>query len=368
MVGGVAAAATGEVEQAGVGEVGHVVMHVRRLEIEAGGRERVGQAGIRVTGNVSGRALGKLLEMGSHEVGPKRAVEADRQRMRVGKGIPKGLDFLRGNHRFTTEPDRCGNDQRKMQFHFRINFLHGHRRGLGIERIKDRFDHQDVAAAFDQRLDLQFVSIEHLIKTHHAEARVIGIGRVGERNRERPDRTGDIALAAGVAANGIGPLAAELGRLNIHFPGELVEKRILDDLLEKFRILASAFFARILDEEFALRDAGGGEGVGLADVRARFIESLVDVAYDFRAGEAQNVAVVEQVLFAIGKALTAGIAFVEPVGADRRAHGAIEHQNPFGQGITKFPSGVGLNHAGIIASKAVISRIKSSYLDMMMGF
>ena len=343
-------------------------MHVLGLEVEAGGRERVGQAGIRVAGNVSGRTIGKLLKVGPHEVGPERAVEADRQRMGVGKGIPKRLDLLRGNHRFTTKPDRRGNDQRQMQFHFRINFLHGHRRGLGIERIKDRFDHQDVATAFDQRLDLQFVRIEHLIEIHHAEARVIGIGRVGERNRERPDRAGDIALATGVAANGIGPLAAELGRLDIHFPSELVEKRILDDLLEKFRVLASAFFARVLDEKFALRDAGGGEGVGLADVRAGFIESLVDVADDIRAGEAQDVAIVEQVLLAVGKALAAGVAFVKPVGADRRAHGAIEHQNPFGQGIAKFPGGVGLNHAGKIAPKAVISRIKSSYLDMMMGF
>ena len=343
-------------------------MHVLGLEIKAGGRERVGQAGIRVAGNVSGRALGKLLEVRPHEVRPERAVEADRQRMRVGKGIPKGLDFLRGNHRFTTKPDRRGNDQRKVQFHLRINFLHGHRRGLGIERIKDRFDHQDVAAAFDQRLDLQFVRIEHLIEIHHAEARVVGIGRVGERNCERPDRAGDIALAAGVAADGIGPLAAELGRLDIHFPGELVEKRILDDLLEKFRVLASALFARILDKKFALRDAGGGEGVGLADVRAGFIESLVDVADDFWAREAQDVAVVEQILFAIGKAYAAGIGFVEPIGADRRAHGAIEDQNPLGQGLAEFPGGVGFNHAGKIASKAVISRIKSSYLDMMMGF
>ena len=48
VVGGVAAAAAGEVEQASVGEVRHVIMHVLGLEIEAGGRERVGQAGIRV--------------------------------------------------------------------------------------------------------------------------------------------------------------------------------------------------------------------------------------------------------------------------------------------------------------------------------
>jgi hypothetical protein len=52
--GGVSTAATGEVEEACLGEFCHVVSHVVGFEIEAGGREWVRQASVRITGNGGG--------------------------------------------------------------------------------------------------------------------------------------------------------------------------------------------------------------------------------------------------------------------------------------------------------------------------
>ena len=79
--GRVAAATAGEIEQAGVGELGHEFLHVPRFEIEAGGCQRIGKPGVRIAGNVGGGAGGELLQMGTHESGPERAIETNRERV-----------------------------------------------------------------------------------------------------------------------------------------------------------------------------------------------------------------------------------------------------------------------------------------------
>lgn len=66
VLGGVTAAATGEVEEAGVGKPGDVVSHVPWLEIEPGGGERVGEAGVGIAGDVSGGDFGEVFEEGLH--------------------------------------------------------------------------------------------------------------------------------------------------------------------------------------------------------------------------------------------------------------------------------------------------------------
>ena len=83
--------------------------------------------------------------------------------------------------------------------------------------------------------------------------------------------------AVGVG-DAVGPLAALPRRLLVDLPGQVVEERVLDDLLVERRVLAAAVLARIVDEELALGDAGGAEGVGLDDVRAGLEEAAVDVA------------------------------------------------------------------------------------------
>ena len=83
VLGRVAAAAAGDVDEAGRGEVAEVAGHVRRAEIEAGLGERVGQAGVGVAGDGDVGFLGELGEEGIHQVGAERAVEADGERLDV---------------------------------------------------------------------------------------------------------------------------------------------------------------------------------------------------------------------------------------------------------------------------------------------
>ena len=73
----------------------------------------------------------------------------------------------------------------------------GDQRGLGVERVEDGFDQQQVDAAGDEGAHLLRVGGLHLVEGDDAEAGIVGVGRVGERDGERPDGAGDEALAAG---------------------------------------------------------------------------------------------------------------------------------------------------------------------------
>ena len=94
MIGRVAAAAAGDVEPALLGEVAHERAHVLGELGEAGGRERIGQAGIGIATDVTVCYLGKFLDIGAHLGGPESAVNPDGQWLGMPDGIPKGLNGL----------------------------------------------------------------------------------------------------------------------------------------------------------------------------------------------------------------------------------------------------------------------------------
>ena len=110
----------------------------------------------------------------------------------------------------------------------------------------------------------------------------------------------------------------------VDLPGEVAEERVFDDLLVERGVFAAAVLARVVDEELALGDAGGAEGVGLDDVGAGLEEAAVDVADHLRLGEREEVAVVEQVLVGVLEALAADVGFGHAVGADGGAHRAVD--------------------------------------------
>src|SRR3954470_18789792 len=98
--------------------------------------------------------------------------------------------------------------------------------------------------------------------------------------------------------------------------GELLEKFVLDDALIKSRVLAAALFARILDEEFALPDAGCRKGVGFDDVRAGLKEAAVNIADFIRSGQRIDVAVVFEVLWRVLEPVAANLLLGDIVGPD----------------------------------------------------
>ena len=93
----------------------------------------------------------------------------------------------------------------------------------------------------------------------------------------------------------------------------------------------------------------------------------MNVCDDFRPGNRENVAVVQQVFFVVGIAFAARRSLIQTVGPDGGAHGAVQNENPFGERCLKFCGGIGLWHGGNLASHTANSSFKSSYPDMMMG-
>ena len=105
-------------------------------------------------------------------------------------------------------PTAAENDDRQHHLVLLEDFLNGDQRGLGIQRIEDRLDEQQVRTARDERAHLADVGRLHLIEGDHAKARVVRVRRVGERDGERPDRSGDETLLPILLGDAIRPLAA----------------------------------------------------------------------------------------------------------------------------------------------------------------
>jgi hypothetical protein len=229
-----------------------------------------------------------------------------------------------GDHRLAAAAHRRRDHDREALSVLLEHLLDRNERRLGVQRIEDRLDQEDVGAAGDQRADLLDVRRLDLIERDDAEAGVIGIGRVGERHGQRADRSGHEPPLPIGAADLVGPLAALASRDLVDLVREVPEELVLDDLLVELRILAAAVLARVVDEELALRDARRSERVGLDDVRAGFEEAPVDVADHVRLREREDVAVVEQVLGRVLEPLAANVCLGHPVRADGRAHRAVD--------------------------------------------
>ncbi len=276
-------------------------------------------------------------------------------------GIPERLDGLCGNHRFAATTDRGGDGNRQENLVLLEDLLNRHQRRLGVQRVEDCFHEEEIRAAFYQGADLIQVCLFHLIKSHHAKARVVRVGRVRERHRQRSDGAGHEALPAVLVRNPIRPLATLARRGFVDLPRQIVEELVLDDLLVELGILAPAVLARVVHEELALADAGGGKSVGLNDVRTGFEEAPVDVADHRRLCDGEKVAVVEQVLPGVLEPVPADIGLFHPVGADGRAHRAIENGNSLPEEFLKLRAAVLVRaHSDYISFLARCNRGASS--------
>ena len=250
-------------------------------------------------------------------------------------GIPERADGLGGDHRLAAAADCRRDHDGQVDFILGENLTEGDEGGFGVEGVEDRLDEEQVGAAGDERADLAAVVGLDLVEGDDAKAGIVGVGRVGEGDGQRPDGAGDVAAAARGVGDAVGPLAALARGGVVDVVGEFLEELVLDDLRVERRVLAAALLAWILEEELALADAGGRKGVGLDDVCAGLEEAPVDVADLGRTGEGVDIAVVLEVLGRVLEALAAHVLLGEVVSADRRAHGAVENGDALPQRLAE---------------------------------
>jgi hypothetical protein len=141
-----AAAAAGNVEEAVAGELlDQPSCDLGRL-VEAGVAHRVGQAGVGVAADVGVAGdLRQLLNVGPHQRGAQRAVQADGQRPGMAHAVPEGAHRLAGEDAAGGVGDGAGDDHRQAFAGLLHQLVDGEDRGLGIERVEDRLDQEEVA-------------------------------------------------------------------------------------------------------------------------------------------------------------------------------------------------------------------------------
>ena len=195
----------------------------------------------------------------------------------------------------------------------------GRDRGLGVERIEDGFDQQQVGAALEQSFDLLGIGAAQFVEGDRAEP---GIGDVGgDRSGAvgRPERPGHETRAAVLALGEIGCRTGEPCAFHIEFMGDALHAVI------------------------GLGNARRGEGVGGDDVGAG--AEVVEVNVANGAGLAEDQQVVVAADFAVPgvEARPAIALLVELEPLDHGAHGAVEHQDALGrQAAQRLRGGRGL--------------------------
>ena len=245
------------------------------------------------------------------------------ERLHVPHRGPERLNRLRGNHRLAAAPHRRRNH---------------HRQPLAAPASNTSRIATSAALAFNESKIVSTSSKSappaisaraccvrrlHLVERHHAKSRIVGVGRIRERHRQRPHRAGHKPLPSCLVADAIRPLAPLPRRLLVDLPRQLAEKLVVDHLLVKLRILPPAALARIVDKKLALRDARRAEGIGLHDVGPGLKKPPMNVADQLRLRQREQVAVVQQVLLRVLEALPANVRLFHPVGADGRPRRSI---------------------------------------------
>ena len=265
-----------------------------------------------------------------------------------------GLGDLAGNHGLAAIAHRGGNHHRELDFVCCKNVADRHHRRLGVEGIKDGFDHQNIGTTGDQAPDLVPVSLHRLVKGDTAETEVLRVRKLREGDRHWPDGTGHVTFAAGFVADFIRPFPAESGGLKIDVPGEFVEVFILQHALEKLGVLAAFLLVRPAVpagvEELALREAGAGKGVRFNDVGPGFEEPFVDITDDTGVGQGKQVPIVADILRGLFEAFAAGLLLIEPIAPDGGPHGAINDHDAFGQFGAKLGFGI---RARLVESRGI---------------
>jgi hypothetical protein len=260
--------------------------------------ERVRKSCVRVACGVHGRDAAQGLEVRAHLRGAERAVDADRERLRVLDGDPERLRRLTRERPAAPVGDRDGEHQR----HLRRDLLRRGDRRLRVEGVEDRLDQQEIRPAVDQASDLLRVALGQLVERDRAERRVAHPRGERERLVRRPDgaRHESILAAGDRALRDLRSRAVDL----VHERAELVVR---------------------------LGDRGRRERVRGDDVRAGVEVAAVNLLHRVGSREVQDVDVSAEVAPVLAEALAAELLLGELEGLDRGAHRSVEHEDAFGE-------------------------------------
>ncbi len=265
-------------------------------------------------------SLRQLLDVGAHQFRAQRAVQAYRDRARVAQGIPEGFRRLPGERAPGLVGDGARDDHREPPSALLEQRLDGEDRRLGVERVEDGLEQDEVGSALGKARERLAVGRHQLVEIDVAETRIVDFGRDRRGLVGRPEHAGDESRLAGIPVHVlVRRLAGELGRGVV---------QLVDMPLKAVVRLRR----RVRVESICLDDVGAGcevLGVNLAD--------------HLGPGQREQVVVAPEVARGRGEALAAEIGLREPVALDGRAHRAVQYQDAAPEQGSQFFGSVGLH-------------------------
>ena len=255
--------------------------------------------------------------MGAHLARAERAIQAHGDRIGVLDRIPERRRRLPRQQAARAVGDGAGNHHRQVEAALGAGFRDRVDRGLGVERVEDGFDQQQVRAAVDQAFDLLAIGGAQLVEADGAEAGIAHVRRDRRRAVGRAERAGDETAAAVFFFRRRGRLARQRGAGVVELVGDALHAVI------------------------GLRDRGRGERVGGNDVGAGAEISQMDVAHRVRPAQIEQVVIAAH--FPVpGIEPGAAIALlVELELLDHGAHGAVEHEDALAHQLEERGAGGG---------------------------
>ncbi len=218
------------------------------------------------------------------------------------------LERLPGERPPAAVGNRDRDHQRETRTALREDLLDGRDPCLGVERVEDRLEQQNVGAALDEAARLLRIGVAQRVERRGAERGIVDVGRDRQRPVGRPHRPGDeartIRRPGGPAIAGS---AREARPLEVQLVGERLERIV------------------------RLHDGRAAEGIRLDDVRAGREILIVDLGDDVGACENQQVVVPLHVLRMIAEPIAAEVLLGQRVALDHRTHRAVEHQDSLPQ-------------------------------------
>ena len=295
------AAAADDVDQAVAREARDQAGHlVRRFVVAA---EFVGKAGVGICRDERLRDAGDFLEVFAHGRSAQRAIEADRERPRMAHRMPERGWRLPGKGAAGTIGDRARYHHGKPPAERVEHPIAGEDRRLGVERVENRLDQNDVGAAVDEAFDLLGIGVAQFVESDRAEAGIVHVGRKRGGAIGRAERARDEA-----------GLAVETFSLQRRATREA-------------RAVAVELIDHLLHAVIGLGDACGGKRIGLQDVRARHRISEQNILDCPRLRQGQQIVVALEMALTFDETLAAEVTLVEREVLNLGSHRPVEDEN-----------------------------------------
>ncbi len=310
-----AAAAADDIDETGVGKFADQRRHVFRAFVIK--PKLVREPGVRIGANQCICDPRQFGEMRPHFACTQRAIKSDGERCGMAQRVPESCRCLPGQRTAGEIGDRAGDHHRQLAADLLEDIVDAGIGGLGVQRVEDRFDQQNVGASLDQRVRCFGIGSAQFVEGDRTKAGIVHIGRDRSRSIGRPHGARNEAGA---------PIFC---------------LRLLDGFAAQARGLAIEFRHQTFHAVIRLSDPGRRKRVGRDDVGAGLSIGEVDGADCVGLRQHQKVIVAAQVARPVREPFAAKLSLAEFMRLDHRAHGAVEHEDAFAPGGAESFGGFG---------------------------